>query len=456
MKRGVCLFVATAMLVAGAGCNGKNSDTGNGKGDGKYTTAAIGSEFAGDIKLSNLKNKEISMMANVDSKFFQDADKPDAPNSTYHTMKVWKETYGVDVKIETVEWDSYTSYLSTAAASGQTPDIIAGGPLWYPRWPANNLTKPLDNYLDLNDKMYNKAIMDQLKWDNKYHVAFSGIPEKTYIAYNKTKFLAAGEKTPLELWQEGKWNWTQFVKTAKAMTDEKNGDFGFSSWYLGPTFCPYPIASMGSDNKVQLNIDSANYMRWMTEVYNLYQKDKGARCDWDLGNWRETFPAGKDAMVMCTPVEYVRILQRVEVTGGDEFGIAPVPVFDPTGETKAISSATIYGLSISGKAKNPEGAAEFIRLTYKISENINKKFGEFGLIEKYVTPEEKEMLEKVKDDPTVFEVLSGIGKSKKILDENISFKMYNQLTTESVKSLLDQTKPLLQAEIDEFYKALGK
>jgi len=315
---------------------------------------------------------------------------------------------------------------------------------------------PLDDYIDLNDEIYDKSIMDQLKWDGKYHVAFSGNPEKFFVAYNITKFTVAGEPTPMELWKDGKWNWSQFVKTCKAMTDVKNNDYGFSGWNLNPANCPYPMAGLNAENKVQLNIDNQNFMRWMTEVYNLYQKDKAARCDWDSANFLTTFPSGKDAMIICTPEEYLRIKQRVEITGGDEFGIGPQPVFDPTGEKERIVTANIYGLSISSKSKNPEGAAEFIRLNYQISKNVIKKTGEFGLLEKYITPEEKQMLMDCKKDKVVFDMLSGIGKCKNILQENVSFKMYNEITTQSVKALFDQAKPLLQAEINEFYKALGQ
>ena len=47
-------------------------------------------------------------------------------------------------------------------------DVVYGGPLWFPRWPANNLVQPLDDYsdyIDLNDPMWNREIMDQLMVD---------------------------------------------------------------------------------------------------------------------------------------------------------------------------------------------------------------------------------------------------------------------------------------------------
>ena len=454
MKKVLCGLLTVILVIIANGC-GTNQVV-NTSTNSKDTIAAKGSNYADGIMMPELESKEITVMYNVDVDYYKDADSVDEPNTIYQTLQTWKETYGVDVKIETVEWDSYTSYLSTAAASGATPDVIAGGPLWYPRWPANNLTLPLDDYLDVSDDMYNKSIMDQLKWNDKYHVAFSGTPEKFFVAYNITKFTVAGEPTPMELYKDGKWNWTQFVKTCKAMTDVKNNDYGFSGWNLQPVNSPYPIASMNAQNKVQLNLNDQNFMRWMTEVYNLYQSEQAARCDWDNSNFLTTFPSGKDAMIMCTPEEYLRIKQRVEATGGDEFGIAPQPVFDPTGETKRIVTANIYGLSISSKSKNPKGAAEYIRLYYQIDEKIKEKKGEFGVLEKYLTPEEKDMLVDCKNDKVVFDVLYGIGKCKKVLQENVNFKMYYEATSQSVKGLFDSTQPLLQAEIDEFYKALGQ
>ena len=381
MKRWISLALAIIMAVSLAACGGEGGGTGSG---GKGGISATGSTYAKGIKLPELKNKKVSWLLSAGYDDHKDLDSEKSPDGLYQTWKTWEETYGVAVDVQVVAWDSFTSYLTTAAASGEMPDIVYGGTTWFPSWPALGLVRSLDDYLDFSDKMWNTSIMDQLKWNGKYYVAYAQQPENFYICYNKSKFELSGETTPLEHWKNGTWNWTQFAKTAANMTDKGSNEYGYTGWNLGFSKCIYSVVSIGADGSLKSELTTPKVKRWFTEVYNLYHAGS-ARSDNDKGNYLTTFPAGKDAMIHISPEEYIRMRKMLDVTGGDEFGIAPYPIFDPNGETVSKTTANIYGFSISSQAANPEGAAALIELYYKIYNNIEDSFGEMGQFGSYLT-----------------------------------------------------------------------
>ena len=315
-------------------------------------------------------------------------------------------------------------------------------------------------YLGLDEKnpnneeedLYNHQLMDTyFQWGGKSHGAITlSDVNRNYIVYNKTKFELAGQKTPLEHWQAGNWNWTQFVKTAKAMTT--GDDYGFTGWGLFPYFAPYTMATLDEETgTVELNIDDPKYVRYMTEVYNLYQTENAARRDIALQSWGTLFPMGTDAMVQCTKDGYKRVVEAAKRVDGDTFGIAPVPVFDPNGETESIATATLWAYSIAAAAENPIGAATYIRLETLVARNVEAALEGKNWYDLNLTEDEKAMLEETKDDPIAMEMIRGIGDCYLgIVDASIVPPMYYEENQNSVQSIFDANKTALQAEFDEF------
>jgi len=228
-------------------------------------------------------------------------------------------------------------------------------------------------------------------------------------------------------------------------------DYGFTGWGLFPYNGPYPMAKLDEEGKVSLAVDDTKYMRYMTEVYNFYQTDKAARCDWSLQSWDKLFPAGTDAMVFSTKARFQQIVNNARRMDGDEFGIAPVPAFDPTGETVGIADANLWAYSISAASPNPIGAATYIRLETLVSRNAQSKLAGTTWYDKNLTEAEKAMMEETKDDPVSIDIIIGIGDCYLgIVDASIVPAMYYVETQESVQAIFDAQEAALQAEFDEF------
>ena len=435
----------------GVGGDSMAPNSGNSVSAPEGSIAATGSKYAEGLYLPELEDKNVSWLSSVTYDTVKGYNTGESPYEPFQVLETWKSTYGVDVKFEVCPWDDFTSYLSTMAASGTTPDVVYGGVTWFPNWPAKGLVQPLepyDKYLRLNDSIWRKEITDQFKWDGKQYIVYGKDPEWFYICYNKTKFEQSGETTPLEHWQNNTWNWTQFVKTAKAMTSSANDEYGYAGWNLGFNKCIYPIITV-EGNKITNNVTSPNIVRWFTEI-NAFHKTGAVRTDNENANFLKRFPAGHDAMISISPEEYVRMRIQLAATGGDEFELAPFPVFDPNGETLPLTAANIYGHSISANAKNPEGAATFIRLYYDIINNTAKSFGDLGFFGTYLSDAEKAAIKKANEAPIAINYISGMGSAVKLFNDSVRPTIYSATKEGSVTSLLDSYKPLLDAEIKNF------
>lgn len=477
MKKVLCAIFAFAMVLSLTAC------TGGGNGNGpdpldyvlevpsNYADAEMAAQgtvladYSEGIMLPELSNNKVSVMMSIDWSNLQQGNNEEEPYAQYHATLMWRSVYdGGDVEIITITDEQQTDFVATQTASGTAPDIIpANYDLTYPRWNAAGLTASIEDYADYlglyeknpnkpEEDLYNQELMDKyFQWGGESHGAITlAEVNRNYIIYNKTKFELAGQKTPLEHWQEGNWNWTQFVKTAKAMTS--GTDYGFTGWGLFPYFAPYTMAELNEeDGTVQLNIDDPKYVRYMTEVYNLYQKENAARRDIALQSWGTLFPMGTDAMVQNTKDGYKRVVEAAKRVDGDTFGIAPVPVFDPTGETESIATATLWAYSISSAAENPIGAATYIRLETLVSRNIQAALEGKNWYDLNLTEDEKAMLEETKDDPVAMEMIRGIGDCYLgIVDAKIVPPMYYEENQNSVQSIFDANKAALEEEFEEF------
>lgn len=479
MKRVLCAILAAAMVLSLSACNfgggGTTVDPLNYTLDVPNDYAASEMEEQGTtladysegIMLPELENATVEVMMSIDWGYLQQNNNETDPFAQYHATLMWRDVYAAqegDVKIVTITDEQQTDYIATQTAAGAAPDIIpANYDLTYPKWSAAGLTASVEEYADylglyeknpLNpeEDLFNQSLMDTyFQWGGESHGAITlSEVDKNYIVYNKTKFELAGQKTPLELWQDGNWNWTQFVKTAKAMTS--GDDYGFTGWGLFPYFAPYTMAALDEETgTVTLNIDDPKYMRYMTEVYNLYQTEGAARRDVALQQWASLFPMGTDAMVQTTKAGYKRIVEAATRVEGDTFGIAPVPVFDPNGETESIATATLWAYSISAAAKNPVGAATYIRLETLVARNVEAALEGTTWYDENLTDDEKAMMEETKDDPVAVEMLRGIGDCYLgIVDPNIVPPIYYEENQNSVQSVFDSNRNALEAEFEEF------
>lgn len=426
----------------------------------EYTIKAKGSKYADGIMLPKLSKEEaqVSYMTNTTWEYIQQESTETSPTAIYHAMLIWKEVYGVDVKIEMVDWGNFTSHLVTSVVAGTAPDVFR----WVsgrPKWIQNNLVTSLDDKLDLTDKDYDvEAMQDNTSMGGHLYAAYSqGLKMPSLgIAYNKTKFSEAGETDPMTLYKQGKWNFTQFIKTAKNMTDAANNEYGLAgSGYLYPA--AFKMMTFNNDGTISLNMTNPTFVKCMQNVWKLYRVENAARRTDDC---RDTFPKGQDAMAICEFRDYCRMMDTAKASGTtDEYGIVPFPAYDFLGMTESRGSSTtvMEGFSISSRPKNMEGAIEFVRLVTKVGANISEELGDWGWAKSYLSSEEKTVFKNVKYNnklpgmPEGSEATGAIDGTNDPYNNYLKYPIYlNANTSGDLSSILASAQGALEGVIYEY------
>ncbi len=459
--RALCVLFAAALTLSLCGCNGTG-----GTNSGQYDPSsenyfsldggATGVEYCEGVMMPQLENPTVTTLMTCDWNYIETNNSEDNPLQQYYATLMWRDLYeGGDVTIVTIPLEQMTDYVSAQTAAGDAPDLIPCQDMTYPTWNAAGLTEELDQFWDAleydREGLYDHDLTDNYMWAGKHHgLVTSYGSSRNYIVFNKTMFEQMGRKTPLDMWKDGEWNWTNFVKTATEMTTDNT--YGFDGWglQLGGGGI-YPMARVNDDGTMELTINDAKYVRYATEIYNLYRVNQAARYGWDAQKWETLMVSGMDAMVMTNLAGLERMARASEKVNGPEFRVAPFPVFDPNGETEPIADGSFWGYSISSAAKNKLGAAAYIRAECLVARNILDKLEGNRYIDHYLTDDEKAAIEEADKAPFCSDPLRGLTGVGDVLSVSGFTSLYDPTTPDiSAQASLDQITPPLQAVVDEF------
>lgn len=450
------LAISLTLLCA---CNGaeKNGTVGSKKSDGsdgKLDAVISGHpEWVEGIKMNDIPDdqKDITIMMSTGWDYYELMHSEESPHPNIVCKKAWEETLGGTLTIKVVTETLMTSYLTSAIASDTAPDIIPGS--FFPNWSITAFTEDLSKeeyaeYLDWdNDELWDKNSSKNWVWNGEWTGLRPYLRNDPWvIVYNKTKFNAAGEKTPIEYYNEGKWTWTQFVQTAKNMTDIAKDEYGYMGLYIQPSL-KYKLDSTG-----HFYIDAGtDVMRKNTEIYNLFQASGNpARCSRKNLDFRTLFAGGTDAMTVLGLNEYERLLTTAKENGGDEFGMAPLFTWDVLGETEPEPHNSTWAYTICSASNRKIGAAEYVHLNGACQ----------SLISKLNSNTKKSLY--TDDEWKALEDLDKIIANKKVEEADREYNllidgfkpddiMYSKQTL-SMQGLVDKAMPVLQANLDKINK----
>lgn len=457
----LALVLSTAMLLCGCGAEKENGSKGNKADPSKYTVSAKGSIYAEGIMLPELSKKEASInyMTNTTMEYIKNESTDSSPTAIYHAMLIWKEVYGVDVEIDLVDWDSFSNHLISSVSSGEGPDVLRYTS--HPNWVNSNLLATLDDKMNLKEEGFNTEVMENFGLNDHIYAVYSDVKTmpKSYTVYNKTKFIQAGEKTPMDYYKEGKWTMTQMVNSAKKLTSVSSDDYGVTGTGLYPG-----VVTLLKDRSVESLLDDASFQKFFGIRIDLYNSGYARTDDNQATNYRETFAKGKDAMFMAgTSLEYPWLIEKAKLAGTtDEFGIAPLPVEDEIGETKPRGGQYNYdGFSMSLHSNNQKGALEFLRLVTLVGSNISEKLGEFGQMATYLTEEEKEVFRNIEyqDTSEYFHGGNSVAKNSIAGLENCYnqyiMQAFQSSNKKSVSQIISEMSGPLKSVITEYEISIG-
>lgn len=372
----------TIALISGcSGGNGNAGSTGNQGAKEGGNNAPANEAVQEEIKLDN---PNITILYHTSKEQYEEtkAGNPDAYDALWETVPEFEAKFGGKVNVVAVPWGDQKSTLISMVNAGDQVDVAQANDQNFPVYPLKNIVQPIDQYIDLSDEIWNKAVTNAFTFGGKpYAVGSTSAP--IVIFYNKTMFDDNGVKTPSEYYAEGNWTWDTFREVAMELTQDTDSDgqvdqYGFGWWDAGYALMVASngrtLLSYNPDGTITTNYDSENVKEAMQFTQDALLKDKFIDSSKEGDYFNAEFKNGKLAM----SAEYG--FGGFSVFKSDyEIDFVPVPA-GPKGE-KDVGPGGLGGWSIPVVSKNPQGGAEFIKMMSqnelnKATENNVKLYGQ--------------------------------------------------------------------------------
>ncbi len=287
-----------------------------------------------------------------------------------------EEKYNCKLKFYTTgDFHAWDATVKTAAMTGEpiadafchVADYII------PSWIYADLIVPVSDYIDTSDPMWNRALMDDFRYNGKdYMLSTAKEGPGTLILFNKRICAEYGitDEYLYDLQANGEWTWDKLLEVAAKCTHDTNNDGQTDVW----GFCAYGPAPVIPESFVYANggtcvsvDDQLRYhysldtpeaieaIEWCRALVN----DSGL-CyfeDWTWGAGEKQWNRGKIAFYQVFSwivPDYVANLED------DEFGILLNPK-GPKADDYVNASNVPDGWFIPKGVKNPEAIAAILK-----------------------------------------------------------------------------------------------
>lgn len=362
----VAVAAITASLFSGCGSNDAAKATATG------TASTAQQTGTGDKKAVSM---QIATWGN------------DAQKKMYEEMlEKYKQTHpNVSGEVLLIPFNDYQQKMAISLAASEAPDIAWLSDVMIPQFLETNQLTDISSLKDDKDYDFNDinaSSFDLVKKDGKYYgVAFSTPPVMLY--YNKTLFQEKGLQTPIELYKEGKWNYDEFLKDAKAMTNKEKGIYGvklipsdWKNWYINTVDLVWGFGGdVFSPDGKKFTFNSEAGEKALQMYMDMMYKDAVHPKPGD----QITFESGKLGMYVNT-LSYMSTAKDIK---DFEWNISPLPV-----GPKSSATRTGFAAYTMFKNDNDPKAAEKMELFKFLTNKEN-----MGITAQYFVPSRKSVLE---------------------------------------------------------------
>ena len=269
-----------------------------------------------------------------------------------------------DIEVEIILPADYWPKLMSMMAGGTPPDVFYMGFPEFVNYHEKGILLDLQPYIDADSKFNESDFFPGLlaAFKDKNTGEIFGIPKdwSTYVVYyNKEMFKKAGLPTPNEMFGYGKWNWQDFLETAKKLT--KDGVHGVAldagRWKVFP---PQGGANwVQGVNKVVVDTpEFAEAIQFNADLWLKYRvaPDMTEQSDQGPG---DRFAQEKAAMYICGR------WKAIAYKDADfEWDIAPLPY-----NRKMYTWVDLVAYCVAKDSKNPDDA-------YKLASFLTGKKGQ--------------------------------------------------------------------------------
>ncbi len=239
-----------------------------------------------------------------------------------------KQHPNVRVQVEFIVNERTLHKLLVSTAGHKSPDVSIVSSMWFAPAASKGLMEDLGPYVkrdkfDLND-FYPEVVEGWGKYRGTLYAIPAGV-DLYAMYYNKTMFDKYGVSYPDE-----SWDWNDFVKAAKKLTKDINGDGRIDQWGATPnTWQSYVWENGGKilskDNTRCLLDQPAAYkgMQFMADLRNKYHVAPTSKEMADITT-AKLFTNGQTGMYFSGSWA-VPIFFEKDIKGAFEYDVAPIP-----------------------------------------------------------------------------------------------------------------------------------
>lgn len=349
-------LAVVAMMVLGmlAACGG-GSDNGETTPNNNTPSTTRGEDFTTG-KLSTLEQEKGATLKIM----IPGHNAKDANLWQNKVVEQFKAQYpDVTVQFVTATWNDWYEKVLAAYQSGDPIDLINDGVNNNPKFPLMGITQPLQNYVNMSNPNLKMEAMDEcFKYGNNYYVAASEV-NFGIIFYNKDMFAAKNLEDPMELYKKGEWNWTNFTRMAKQLTNKNTDTYGFAT--------EFPYLFYGANATATLKLDANGYYSLNMDdpafvaALGIIQDGVHKSCwsGWD-GTAMGTFQTGKAAMLGVFSQYEGDINALAPLFGWDPINYAAVPLPAGPNNTKRLNMVHSAGWAIGNGSDCPAHVGKLI------------------------------------------------------------------------------------------------
>lgn len=288
------------------------------------------------------------------------------------TKEYFNKLFGGEIVEVICGVSEYASKLTNMIASGNAPDLVVCESSINPSvavYANAGLVQPFDPYIDYTvpELAGLKDTYDAGIWNGSHYLAPYTNKPLYFLIYNPVIFEEYGMETPWELWEKGEWTWNEFRDLAQQL-NVQDADGSWLTFGTAIPPCSILSASTGvdyltmGDGTFTINLNNPSIVRAENFINDMIFKDDIIKIK-AQNAWKAYWNRGKLAMQIVDSWMFEGDGDISKAAKNGRLGIAPLPQdpeYNVPGEYHTYSQSG--GFCLVNGAKNPEGAALFIRM----------------------------------------------------------------------------------------------
>jgi len=380
IKRAFSCFIVLALICALAitatGCKTANVNSEDGKNMGDLVPGGV-ADVSAEVLEALSNSGEVSVYTHSEETSDYDSD----------FAEYFSQIYGGTVTQSYVEWEGWESKFITDFAAESAPDVIT---LFYKLWPkvANRgMVYSIDELKELGVVGIDHPVFEEdielceknYSYKKQCYSLDLGFKSAVYCCVNTDLFKKYAVKSPVEYFNEGTWNYENFVKCCKELSRDSDADdivdiFGYTGWDLSW----FVVANGGQlvrmDDKGNIYdcLDTLNVNNALKNV-NQLSIDKYITREGDFGG-------GKVGMFGALKTNISKPIAAEEITFN--WDIVPFP-YGPDNTAGGVMPGDINGVGIVTSTKNLQGSLNYIIASRVFAELAEGKYEDEDHMEVY-------------------------------------------------------------------------